>query len=82
MSDSDRGDGPKKCLGGRYDLLDRVGIGGGAVVVRVRDRQIHRLVAVKLLRAEYLVDAIGVNKISGQPFKVAEIEQAIAEHLA
>jgi len=37
---------------------------------------------VKLLRAEYLVDAIGVNKISGQPFKVAEIEQAIAEHLA
>lgn len=36
---------------------------------------------VKLLRAEYLVDAIGINKISGQPFKVAEIEQAIADHL-
>ena len=35
----------------------------------------------KVLRAEYLVDAIGVNKIAGQPFKVAEIEAAIAEHL-
>ena len=49
MSDSERGDGPKKCLGGRFDLLDRVGVGGGAVVVRARDRQLHRLVAVKLL---------------------------------
>ncbi len=50
MSDTDLGgDGPTKCLGGRYDLLDRVGVGGGAVVVRARDRQLHRLVAVKLL---------------------------------
>lgn len=35
----------------------------------------------KVLRAEYLVDAIGVNKIAGQPFKVAEIEAAIDKHL-
>ncbi|MGB1014460.1 MAG: 2-oxoacid:acceptor oxidoreductase subunit alpha, partial [Nannocystaceae bacterium] len=35
----------------------------------------------KILRSEYLIDAIGVNKISGQPFKVAEIEQAISKHL-
>jgi len=42
-----RGDGPKRCIGGRFDLLDRVGVGGGAVVVRARDRQLHRLVAVK-----------------------------------
>jgi serine/threonine protein kinase len=51
MRDKDPGDGPKKCLGGRFDLLDRVGVGGGAVVVRARDRQLHRLVAVKLLRS-------------------------------
>ena len=47
-------DEPKKCLGGRFDLLDRVGVGGGAVVVRARDRQLHRLVAVKLLRSRDL----------------------------
>jgi 2-oxoglutarate ferredoxin oxidoreductase subunit alpha len=35
----------------------------------------------KMLRSEYLVDAIGINKIAGQPFKVSEIERAIAEHL-
>jgi len=28
---------------------------------------------VKVLRAEYLVDAVGLNKIQGLPFKVAEI---------
>ena len=28
---------------------------------------------IKLLRAEYLIDAVGLNKIQGQPFKVSEI---------
>jgi serine/threonine protein kinase len=52
MDDKDRqGEGPNRCLGGRFELLDRVGVGGGAVVVRARDRQLHRLVAVKLLRS-------------------------------
>jgi 2-oxoglutarate ferredoxin oxidoreductase subunit alpha len=31
----------------------------------------------KMLRAEYMVDAQGINKIAGQPFKVSEIEAAI-----
>ncbi len=32
---------------------------------------------ITLLRAEYLIDAQGLNRISGQPFKIAEIEEAI-----
>jgi 2-oxoglutarate/2-oxoacid ferredoxin oxidoreductase subunit alpha len=32
-----------------------------------------------LLRAQYLVDAEGLNKVSGKPFKISEIEHAIAE---
>jgi len=28
---------------------------------------------VKLIRAEFLVDAIGLNKIQGQPFKISEV---------
>jgi 2-oxoglutarate ferredoxin oxidoreductase subunit alpha len=35
-----------------------------------------------LLRDQFLVDARPVNKVSGQPFKIAEIEAAIAEALA
>jgi 2-oxoglutarate ferredoxin oxidoreductase subunit alpha len=36
---------------------------------------------VKILRYEYLVDAVGYNKIQGRPFKAGEIESAIMEHL-
>jgi 2-oxoglutarate ferredoxin oxidoreductase subunit alpha len=35
-----------------------------------------------LLRDQFLVDARPVNKVSGQPFKIAEIETAIEEALA
>jgi 2-oxoglutarate ferredoxin oxidoreductase subunit alpha len=34
-----------------------------------------------LLRDQYLVDARPVNKVSGHPFKIAEIEAAIEEAL-
>ncbi len=34
-----------------------------------------------VLRSEYLVPAEGLNKVSGQPFKIAEIEKAILDHL-
>ena len=34
-----------------------------------------------VLRAKYLVDAIGLNKIQGRPFKQAELEQKIEEAL-
>jgi len=37
---------------------------------------------VKLLRAEFAVPAIGINKVSGQPFRISELEQSISEHLA
>ncbi len=35
-----------------------------------------------LLRAKYLVDAKGLNKVQGRPFLISEIEAAITEHLA
>ncbi|NNC80755.1 MAG: 2-oxoacid:acceptor oxidoreductase subunit alpha [Acidimicrobiales bacterium] len=37
---------------------------------------------VKLLRAEFLVDAQSVNKVMGQPFTAAEIEDIIRRELA
>jgi 2-oxoglutarate ferredoxin oxidoreductase subunit alpha len=35
----------------------------------------------KLIRAEFLVDAQGLNKMTGQPFLAGEIERAILAHL-
>jgi 2-oxoglutarate ferredoxin oxidoreductase subunit alpha len=37
---------------------------------------------VMVLRARYLVDAEGFNKIQGKPFKQAEIEAKIKEALS
>ena len=34
-----------------------------------------------LLRATFLVDAVGLNKVQGRPFLVSEIEEKIEEML-
>jgi len=34
-----------------------------------------------MLRARYLVDAVGLNKVQGQPFKVAEVMKAVEDLL-
>jgi len=36
---------------------------------------------VKLLRAEYLVDAKSINKVMGQPFTAAELEREILAYI-
>lgn len=48
---------------------------------RVLIPEMNNGMLIKVLRAEYLVDAKGLNKIAGQPFKVSEIEAAIRSHL-
>ena len=34
---------------------------------------------LKVIRAEYLLDAVGLNKVAGEPFKVTEITEKILE---
>ncbi len=34
---------------------------------------------LKLIRAEFLIDAVGLNKVAGEPFKVSEITEKIME---
>ena len=36
---------------------------------------------ITLIRSEFLIPAIGLNKVSGQPFKVSEVDAAIRGHL-
>jgi 2-oxoglutarate ferredoxin oxidoreductase subunit alpha len=56
----------------------------GEVIKRYRQVLVPELNMGQLLwvlRAKYLVDAVGLNKIQGRPFKQAELEQKIEEML-
>ena len=37
---------------------------------------------LRLIRAEYLIDAVGLNKVQGKPFAVAEVIEEIEKLLA
>lgn len=45
-----------RSLGGRYEIIDVVGVGGMAVVYRARCHVLNRYVAVKILKDEYAKD--------------------------
>ncbi|MDF2960139.1 MAG: serine/threonine protein kinase [Paenibacillus sp.] len=45
-----------KQLGGRYEILERIGGGGMAIVYKALDILLHRHIAVKVLRSQYVHD--------------------------
>lgn len=45
-----------RLLAGRYELIEKIGEGGMAVVYKGKDRLLNRFVAIKILRPEYIKD--------------------------
>ena len=50
-----------RILSGRYELLEKIGDGGMAVVYKGRDKLLNRYIAVKILRPEFTKDATFVE---------------------
>ena len=46
-----------KLLAKRYEILERIGTGGMAVVFKGRDHRLNRLVAIKILKDDLAKDA-------------------------
>ena len=60
-----------KLLDGRYEILEVIGVGGMAVVYKAMDHRLNRLVAVKILKDDYLNDAEFRRRFHGESQAVA-----------
>ena len=61
-----------KLLAGRYELIEKIGDGGMAIVYKARCRLLNRYVAIKILKPEYTKDVKVLDKKRitgcGKPF--------------
>ncbi|WP_194190526.1 Stk1 family PASTA domain-containing Ser/Thr kinase [Clostridium chrysemydis] len=60
-------------LGGRYELLEKVGEGGMAVVYKARCNKLNRFVAVKILKSEYNDNEDIVDKFKKEATAIATL---------
>ena len=63
-------------LGKRYELLERVGGGGMALVFKGRDTLLDRTVAVKMLRSQYTADEDVVKRFRREAQAAASLSHA------
>jgi serine/threonine protein kinase len=72
------GDAPGVPLRGRrlahFELIEPIGVGGMAAVIRARDTQLDRLVALKILPAEMAVDQENVQRFHQEARSAAKLD--------
>ncbi len=59
---------------GRYEILEKIGEGGFAIVYRARDLELDRLVALKELRSMLLTDATWVKRFRREAQAIARLD--------
>ena len=62
-----------KVIVGRYELLEKIGDGGMAVVYKAKDRLLNRQVAVKILKPEYTNDEKFINHFRRESHAAASL---------
>ena len=62
-----------KMLDNRYEILERIGTGGMAVVYKTRDHRLNRLVAVKILKPELAQDEDFRRRFNAESQAVAQL---------
>jgi len=62
-----------KLLGNRYEIIEKIGGGGMAVVYKAKCNLLNRYVAVKILRSEFTNDRDLINKFKGESQAAASL---------
>ncbi len=65
-----------KLLGGRYEIIEKVGNGGMATVYRANDKILKRDVAVKILRDEFTTDEEFIKRFEVEAQSAARLAHA------
>ena len=60
-------------LNGRYEIIEKVGIGGMAIVYKAKDIYLKRIVAVKVLKEQYIDDKEFIKKFVIEAQSVANL---------
>lgn len=64
---------PGTVLRGRYEIVEKIGSGGMAVVYRGKDRELDRYVTVKVLREEYIGDDEFIERFRSEARSAAKL---------
>lgn len=62
-----------KVLDGRYEIIERIGIGGMAIVYKARDQRLNRLIAVKILKSDLAQDEDFRRRFNAESQAVAQL---------
>lgn len=62
-----------KLLGNRYEIIEKIGGGGMALVYKAKCRLLNRFVAVKVLRPEFISDEDFINKFEKESQAAASL---------
>lgn len=62
-----------KIFGGRYEVLERIGAGGMAIVYKAKDLLLNRVVTIKVLREQYATDEDFIRRFRREAQAVASL---------
>lgn len=62
-----------KVLSSRYEIVEKIGGGGMAVVYRAKDKVLNRFIAIKILRKEYTNDQEFIEKFRQESLSAASL---------
>ena len=64
---------PGTVLSGRYEIIEKIGSGGMAVVYRGRDKKLDRYVTVKVLREDFIGDEEFIERFQSEACSAARL---------
>ena len=62
-----------KVIGSRYEILEKIGMGGMATVYKAKDNILKRYVAIKILRDEFTTDEEFIKRFNTEAQSAASL---------